>query len=192
MRKFITLIIAFLAIIPVLCVAQSGKYEEELLTSQQLASERYILNNSVQENVPANARNVALVAQDGNSNTFDGKQVNAGSSRNPNVVVIMQSGNLNNASLEQTGENNKAKVSQLGEGNDYEGRMNGRNNETAINQFGNNNSINQNLEGEGMNYRLTQQGNNNQINQYENGTQNKGYEVIQQGSGMNITITNGF
>ncbi|MFC5270402.1 hypothetical protein [Adhaeribacter terreus] len=192
MRKLLTHVIVFLAIVPVLCMAQSGKYEDELLTSQELASERYILNKSVQDNLPANVQNAALVIQEGNSNTFDGKQVNSGSTRNPNMIVIMQSGNLNNASLEQTGENNKGRVNQLGEGNDYEGRMNGSNNESTINQFGNNNQINQNINGDGMNYRLTQQGNNNQINQYENGTQNKGYEVLQQGTGMNITITNGY
>ena len=192
MRKLLTLIIAFWASMPVLCLAQTGKYEEDLLTSQQLASERYILNSSVQENSAANLRNVALVSQEGNNNSFDGKQVNNGSSRNPNVVVIMQTGNLNNASLEQTGENNKARVNQLGEGNDYEGRINGRNIETTVNQFGNNNIVNQNLAGDGVHYRLSQQGNNNQINQYENGTRNLGYEVTQQGSGMNITITNGY
>ena len=185
------LFITALAGMPVLCLAQSGKYEDELLTSQQLAGERYILN-AAQEINSVSRGNAALINQDGNDNTFDGKQTNTGNSRNPNLIVIMQSGNLNKTNLEQTGENNRGRVNQLGEGNDYEGRMQGRNNETNVNQFGNNNSINQNLEGEGMQYRLTQQGNNNQINQYENGARNKGYEVIQQGSGMNVTITNGY
>ena len=108
-----------------------------------------------------------------------------------NTALLIQSGQLQQATMQMTGAGNEAAVIQEGARQQYNLQLHGDHIETQILQQGYNNSIDQTLAVDGLSYTLVQQGNHNTIRQEETDpTAATGIMIRQQGNGMKLIIRN--
>ncbi|RIJ33971.1 hypothetical protein [Pontibacter oryzae] len=108
-----------------------------------------------------------------------------------NVAYVVQNGNANTVSLNQTGVGNMLNLVQNGNANQYEGLFSGDFNISAVQQEGDGNRLVQSISANGQKFIISQQGLNNELIQIENGTNTLPYQVTQQGEGMRVVIENG-
>lgn len=156
--------------------------------------EQEMLNQLNQLNIinfnPATSTNATQVAQQGNNNISAIDQVNP-SAGLANTAVLIQSGNVNVATMNIVGSGNDINAIQDGNSNSYNLDLQGSDIVTNVWQDGNNNDIDQSLSVDGLDYTIIQEGNNNSINQVENDpTQATGLIIRQRGSGMDLVIRN--
>lgn len=106
-----------------------------------------------------------------------------------NVSSMIQKGNHNDASLQQSGNGNNFGLLQDGNKNSYSGTLSGEDNLIRVIQSGNHNSVVQQLEGNQMNLEVLQEGNNHEFIQTENAGNSPAYQVHQQGNkGMKVIV----
>ena len=107
-------------------------------------------------------------------------------------VQIQQSGEANLLEATHQGANGQLRIQQHGMANQYSGTVVGDNNRLDVIQRGENNLVQQDLIGHDLRYRITQEGQGHELIQREHDPLAPAYEVHQQGTGMQITIEQGF
>ena len=138
----------------------------------------------------ANARNQAMLVQQGNSNRLSvDQQIVAGSA--VNLVQLEQVGDYNLLNVQQQGNGLTQRVLQQGNGNEVASRMQGSDVESTIRQSGNANKVQQDLNVSQRNYVIEQTNGGNELVQRESGAVTPtGYEVRMTGN-MRVVIEHG-
>ena len=205
MKKLLVLSLALAASAPLLARAQGrGVPETAPSAAQQVVEEIGLdrLTSTTSGLRPADARNLSVLRQTGQSNQATIEQVSQTST--PNQALIVQAGNANivdfyqygsgnEASLLLQGNKNTGSVDQRGSNNVYDGRVVGNRNDVDVVQNGQNNRATLDAAGNNRSYPVLQVGNNNQLTQREGAgtTAPQGYGVEMRGNGILLTIEQG-
>ena len=205
MKKLLVLSLALAASAPLLARAQGrGVPETAPSAAQQVVEEIGLdrLTSTTSGLRPADARNLSVLRQTGQSNQATIEQVSQTST--PNQALIVQAGNANivdfyqygsgnEASLLLQGNKNTGSVDQRGSNNVYDGRVVGNRNDVDVVQNGQNNRATLDAAGNNRSYPVLQVGNNNQLTQREGAgtTAPQGYGVEMRGNGIRLTIEQG-
>lgn len=148
------------------------------------------------------ARNTAALLQVGTGNTATVDQASLGVPPNQATVVqagagnalgLTQTGSNNQAVFGQTGNVNQATLRQAGTNNVLQGQVTGDDNTLDVTQQGQGNRYSTQLTGSHGRYNVEQVGTGNTLIQHEAATTTPlpGYNVQQQGTGMQLTIEQG-
>jgi hypothetical protein len=183
--------------------AQTPGTSQAATAEQRLAEDLGVdrLRNALQ--LPStDARNTATLLQMGTSNAATIDQTSLGVP--PNQATVMQAGAGNALGLTQTGSNNQtafgqtgnanqATLRQTGSNNVLQGQVTGDDNALDVTQQGQGNRYSTQLTGSHGRYNVDQVGTGNTLIQREAATTTPlpGYNVQQQGTGMQLTIEQG-
>lgn len=139
---------------------------------------------------PFEVDDVAIIFQLGKNNTAWIDQVKF---LGANEAIAVQYGDHNRATMQQNGGGNTSHLVQKGDYNQYDLDLQGSDIRTRVYQHGNHNRIQQDLEGSNLDYQLIQRGDHNEIIQEEHSSHTRlpGYQLEQNGNGMQIEIRQG-
>jgi minor curlin subunit len=169
-----------------------GRNASEAATTEQRLAEEIGLERLLPATAPRaqDARNVAVLLQEGTGNRSMIGQTNFGSIANE--AFVQQVGAYNTSDLMQTGSGNRTTVAQRGRSNRFTMDLTGTNNEMTVLQEGNNNRVESTVISDSRRYTITQSGSNNVLNQVETAPlAPKGYSVEMRGNGIQLTIEQG-
>ena len=205
MKKLLVLSLALAASAPLLARAQGrGVPETAPSAAQQVVEEIGLdrLTSTTSGLRPADARNLSVLRQTGQSNQATIEQVSQTST--PNQALIVQAGNANivdfyqygsgnEASLLLQGNKNTGSVDQRGSNNTFNGRVVGNGNEVDVEQNGQGNHSTLDVKTDGRKYSVLQTGSRNELTQRETAgsTAPLGYSVEMRGNGIRLTIEQG-
>lgn len=182
--------LGFIIVLLILC-ASMGLSQAQTDLLDDAALQQYLAGQSSLFASPSGSAGVGLITQQGMHNEALIQQIQSGSPTAPNVAVVAQFTDWNQATVTQNGHGNATATTQEGgTNNTITVDIQGSYDASVVLQHGTGNIVDQHLTGEGIGIVLTQWGNNNEVQQHEDGAYTKQYRVSQFGDGMKVVITN--